>query len=82
MQDSEKELPEWAKEEATKTGPRPKYPLRTMGLGEVFAIPSDRAKSVKYHNFKIYLHNRGRMLDRKFMSRQLEDGTIEVCRVK
>lgn len=78
------ELPSWIEEEEKKHRPgrKEKYPLRRMKVAEVISMPGDYILPLTYPNFRRFLSNRGSVLKKKFVSRQLEDGTIEVCRVK
>lgn len=76
-------IPDWALKAANRSGAgrKNKYPFRTMELHEVFSLPADELPPTGYNTFKNMLYARGKLLGRKFVSRQLEDGTVEVCRV-
>ncbi len=73
-------LPEWAANES-KRGRTEKYPLGTMDLYAVHTVPAAEVPGNGLISIKVLLNNRGRILGRKFVCRQLEDGTVEICRV-
>lgn len=77
-------FPDWVDESRLQEKPgRPeKYPLSKMAVGEVIKFSEEYILPLDYKRFRKKVMDRGSVLKKKFFSRQLEDGTIEVCRVK
>lgn len=81
------QIPGWAAEKARRKRPgRPwRYPFVEMQLYQVIQIPPSKLHVATFEEFEAYLkkaNERGRMGSKKFVCRQIEDGTVEVCRVK
>lgn len=70
---------DWRVQAAQGPGRPPKYPLATMGVGEVFAIPVG-TKQPQMVSLRSYLSMKGGKLGRKFLCHQYEDGRIEIYR--
>lgn len=73
--------PEWAGDDK-KPGRPSKYGLSTMRINEVKSYSPEFHGNRTLTAFRNYLYNQAARLGYKFASRQLPDGTIEVCRLK
>lgn len=69
--------PDWVNNRSL--GRTPKYPFRTMEIGTTFDIPvgSDQPR---LSSVRVYCHQRGRELGKKFLCHQYPDGLIQVFR--
>lgn len=76
------DIPEWATAKQSGRGRPGKYKLKEMALYEVKSFSPEMHGGQTVDIFRRYLYQQGRWHGMEFKARQLEDGTIEVCRIK
>lgn len=55
-----------------------KYPFDTLEVGHTFDIPANQIKN--FTNFRSYVYQRNRVLGKKFLCHQFDDGSVQVYR--